>query len=40
VGLVELKLASLEGGTLHLGAADGPVLQRAELPYTLPSDTA
>ena len=40
VGLVELKLASLEGGTLHLGAADGPVLQRAELPYALPSDTA
>jgi folate-binding protein YgfZ len=34
--LVELKLAALDGGTLHLGSADGAPLQRAELPYALP----
>jgi len=33
--LVEVKLAALEGGPLHLGSADGAPLQRAELPYAL-----
>jgi folate-binding protein YgfZ len=37
--LVELKLAALDGGSLQLGAADGPVLVRRELPYALPIDT-
>ena len=34
--LVELKLAALEGGSLHLGAADGPLLTVGTLPYALP----
>lgn len=34
--LVELKLAALNQGTVHLGAADGPVLRFAALPYPLP----
>lgn len=38
--LVELKLAALEGGTLHLGSADGPLLQHRALPYALPADQA
>ncbi len=29
----------MDGGTLHLGAPDGPVLQRRELPYAVPLDT-
>jgi len=33
--LVEIKLAALEGGTLHLGAAGGPPLQPLALPYAL-----
>ena len=40
LALVELKLAALDGGDIHLGAADGPVLARTELPYSLPSDAA
>ncbi len=40
LAIVELKLAALDGGTLHLGAADGPVLEREELPYPLPADAA
>ena len=36
--LVEVKLAALGAGSLHLGAAEGPVLHRIELPYALPSD--
>ena len=40
VALVEVKLASLDGGTLHAGAADGALLRRRELPYALPSDAA
>ena len=40
LAIVELKLAALEGGRLHLGAADGPVLEREELPYPLPVDAA
>jgi folate-binding protein YgfZ len=34
--LVEVKLAALEDGSLHLGASDGPALMRRELPYTVP----
>lgn len=34
--LVELKLAAMETGSIHLGSATGPVLQFAPLPYTLP----
>ena len=37
VALAELKLAALEGGTLHLGTADGPLLTPAPLPYALPT---
>ena len=33
--LVALKIAALEGGTLHAGAADGPLLRPAALPYAL-----
>ena len=33
--LVEIKLAALEAGSIHLGA-DGPALQFSALPYTLP----
>ena len=36
--LVEVKLATLDSGSLHLGAADGPVLVRAALPYAIPTD--
>ncbi len=36
--LAEVKLAALDGGTLHLGAPDGPQLARQELPYPLPAD--
>jgi folate-binding protein YgfZ len=36
--LVELKLAALASGSLRLGAPDGPVLRRIELPYELPLD--
>ena len=38
--LVEVKLAALASGSLHLGAPAGPVLQRAELPYDVLSDAA
>jgi len=33
--LAEVKLAVLEGGSLHLGSADGPLLQRLPLPYPI-----
>lgn len=33
--LVEIKLAAVGNGSIHLGAADGPVLQLQALPYTL-----
>ncbi|ASV99393.1 YgfZ/GcvT domain-containing protein [Paraburkholderia aromaticivorans] len=36
--LVEIKLAALENGTVHLGAADGPALRFLALPYGLPSE--
>jgi tRNA-modifying protein YgfZ len=35
--LAELKLAALENGSLHLGAASGPLLQLGALPYALPT---
>jgi folate-binding protein YgfZ len=38
--LVELKLAALDGGSLHLGTPDGPVLSLLPLPYALPSNEA
>ena len=38
LALVELKLAALEGGTLHAGAADGPLLQLGALPYGIPTE--
>jgi len=38
--LVEVKLAALHEGVLTLGAPDGPVLRRAELPYAVPVDAA
>ncbi len=38
--LAEIKLAALEGGTLHLGFADGPLLKRADMPYTVPLEAA
>jgi hypothetical protein len=37
VALAELKLAALEGGSLHLGTAEGPLLVPAALPYTIPA---
>lgn len=36
--LVEVKLAALESGTVHLGAAQGPALTFLALPYTLPAE--
>jgi tRNA-modifying protein YgfZ len=38
--LAELKIAALDGGSLHLGAADGARLTRAELPYAVPLEAA
>jgi tRNA-modifying protein YgfZ len=34
--LAELKIAALTAGTLHAGAADGPVLRLGSLPYPMP----
>jgi hypothetical protein len=36
--LAEVKLAALEGGSLHLGGPAGPVLLRRELPYVVPTE--
>ncbi len=36
-GQPALKLAALDGGSLHLGSADGPLLTPAPLPYPLPA---
>jgi folate-binding protein YgfZ len=36
--LVELKLAALEGGEIHLGSPEGPTLAQRELPYAVLSD--
>lgn len=33
--LVEVKLAAISNGSIHLGAADGPALQLQDLPYKL-----
>ncbi len=40
VTLVEVKLAALESGTLHAGAADGPLLTPGALPYAFPTEQA
>lgn len=34
--LVEIKIASIDQGTIHLASASGPVLQFRPLPYALP----
>jgi folate-binding Fe-S cluster repair protein YgfZ len=31
--LAEIKLAAMNQGTLHLGSAEGPLLQQIEMPY-------
>ena len=36
--LVEVKLAALDAGSIHLGSADGPLLTRLALPYPVPTD--
>ena len=38
--LVEVKLAALEHGSLHLAGADGAVLRRHALPYDVPLEAA
>ena len=38
VALVEVKLAALDGGSLHAGSADGALLIPRSLPYPLPLD--
>ena len=38
--LVELKLSALAGGSLHAGAADGPLLTPIDLPYAIPAEAA
>ena len=38
VALVEIKLAALEGGSLHAGTADGPLLKLGALPYAIPTE--
>ncbi len=37
--LAEVKLAALASGSLHLGAADGPLVVHASLPYALPEES-
>ena len=36
--LVEIKLAALDNGTVHVGSADGPALAFVPLPYAFPAD--
>ena len=36
--LAEIKLAALQGGSLHIGSAQGPALRRAAMPYDVPSE--
>ena len=36
--LAEIKLVALEGGSVHLGAADGPALRFLPLPYAWPTE--
>jgi tRNA-modifying protein YgfZ len=38
VALAELKLSALEGGTLHAGGPEGPLLTLGALPYTIDDD--
>ena len=38
--LVEVKLAALEVGSLHLGTSSGATLRRTPLPYEVPTDAA
>lgn len=38
--LAEVKLAALDGGTLHLGSAEGPLLTRDDMPYAVPLEAA
>jgi tRNA-modifying protein YgfZ len=38
--LAEIKLAALDNGAVHVGAADGPALEFLPLPYAFPSDDA
>ena len=38
--LVEVKLAALDSGSLHVGAADGAGLRLTALPYALPGESA
>jgi folate-binding protein YgfZ len=38
--LAEVKLAALEDGTLHLGSAAGPLLERVAQPYAVPIEAA
>lgn len=38
--LVELKLAALDGGSLHAASADGPVMTVRPLPYAVPRESA
>jgi hypothetical protein len=40
IALIEVKLALLDAGELHLGAADGPLLHRVEMPYDVPREAA
>ncbi len=40
VALAEIKLAALEGGSLHAGSAEGPLLSLRALPYAIPSEAA
>ena len=40
VALVEVKLAALGQGSLHLGSVNGPAMNAGQLPYALPSDAA
>jgi folate-binding Fe-S cluster repair protein YgfZ len=38
VAVLELQLSATENSSLHLGAADGPVLSLLPLPYALRED--
>jgi hypothetical protein len=38
--LVELKIAALQGGSLHAGSALGPLLTLDALPYAIPAEAA
>ena len=37
--LVQVKLAAVAQGSLHLGSADGPLLRPLALPYAIPADS-